>query len=79
MLLVIAANCQNSSESDKFLVRERNSECHKAVEVSEVRLVREVNDELDEVSEVDYVKFVCSERLMSDKKVKSELIVKRAK
>ena len=54
MFLVISGNCENSSESDKFLVHERNSECHKAVEVSEVRLVREINDELDELSEVDY-------------------------
>ena len=49
LLVVIAANCENSSESDKLFVNERDSECHKAVvpdsevhkadEVSEVRLV----------------------------------------
>ena len=59
LLVVIAANCGNSSESDKLLVNERDSECHKAVvsdsevhkadEVSEVRLVGEIDDELDEV------------------------------
>ena len=32
LFLVIAANCKNSSDSDKFLVNnERDSECHKAV------------------------------------------------
>ena len=68
LLVVVAANCENSSGSDKLLVNERDSECHKAVvsdsevheadEVSEVRLVGEVDDELDEVDdeldEVDY-------------------------
>ena len=64
LLVVIATNYENSSESDKLLVNERDSECHKAFvsdsemhkadEVSEVRLVREIDDELDEVSEVDY-------------------------
>ena len=49
LLVVIAANCENSSESDELFVNERDSECHKAVvqhsevhkadEVSEVRLV----------------------------------------
>ena len=57
--LYIGANCENSSESDKLSVDERDSECHKAVvsgsevhkadEVSEVRLVGEIDDELDEV------------------------------
>ena len=61
LLVVIALNCENSSKSDKLLVNERDSECHKAVvsdsqvhkadEVSEVRLVAEIDDE---VSEVDY-------------------------
>ena len=47
--VAIAANCEKSSESDKLLVDERDSECrkavvsdsevHKADEVSEVRLV----------------------------------------
>ena len=56
--------CENSSESDKLLVNERDSECHNAVvsenevhkgdDASEVRLVGEINDELDEVSELDY-------------------------
>ena len=32
----------------------RDSECHMADEVSEVRLVGEIDDELDEVSDVDY-------------------------
>ena len=64
LLVVIAANCENSSESDKLLVNERDNGCHKAVvsdsevhkadEVSEVRLVGEIDDELDEMSEVDY-------------------------
>ena len=64
LLVDIAANCENSSESDKLLVNERYSECHKAVvsdsevhkadEVSEVRLVGEIDDELHEVSEFDY-------------------------
>ena len=63
-LFAIAANCENSSESDKLLVNERDSECHEAVvsdsevhktdEVSEVRLVGEIDDTLHEVSEVDY-------------------------
>ena len=61
LLLVIAANCENSSESDKLLVNERDRECHQAVvndsevhqadEVSKVRLVGEIDDELNEVSE----------------------------
>ena len=64
LLVVIAANCETSSESDKLLVKKRDSECHKAVvsdsevhkadEVCEVRLVGEIDDELDEVSEVDF-------------------------
>ena len=55
--------CESSSESNKLLVNERDSECHKAVvsdsgvhkanEVSEVRLVGEIDDELNEVREVD--------------------------
>ena len=66
LFVVIAANCENSSESDKFLVNERDrrdSECHKAVvsdsemhmadEVSEVRFVGEIGEELVEVSEID--------------------------
>ena len=62
--VTIAANCENSSESDKLLINERDSECHKALvsdsevhkadEVSEVKLVGEIDDEMDEVSEVDY-------------------------
>ena len=49
--VVIATNCENNSESEKLLVNEKDSECHKAVvsdsevhkanEVSEVRLVGE--------------------------------------
>ena len=31
LLVAIAVNCENSSESDKLLVNERDSECHKAV------------------------------------------------
>ena len=31
LLVAIAANCENSSESDKLLVNERDSECHKAI------------------------------------------------
>ena len=64
LLVVIAANCGTSKESDKRLVNERDSECHKAIvsdsevdkaaEVSEVRLVGEIDDSLVEVSEVDY-------------------------
>ena len=30
LLAVIAANCENSSESDKLLVNERDSECPEA-------------------------------------------------
>ena len=51
-------------QSDKLLVNECDSECHKAVvgdsevhkgdEVTEVRLEWEIDDELGEVSEVDY-------------------------
>ena len=62
LLVAIAANWENSSESDKFLVNERDSECHEAVvsdsevhkadEVSGVRLVGEIDDELDEDCEV---------------------------
>ena len=49
LLVGIAADCENSTESDKHLVHERDSECHEAVvshsevhkadEISEVRLV----------------------------------------
>ena len=56
------SNCENSSESDKLLVNERDSKYHEAVvsdskvnkadEVSDVRLVWEIDDELDEVSKV---------------------------
>ena len=66
LLVAIAANCENSSDSNKVLVNERDSECHEAVvidsevhkagEVSEVRLVGEIDDELDEVSEVREVR-----------------------
>ena len=31
VLVATAANCENSSENDKLLVIERDSECHKAV------------------------------------------------
>ena len=58
-LVAITANCENSSESDKLLVNERDSQRHKAVvsdselhkadEVREVRRVGEI-DELDEMS-----------------------------
>ena len=54
LLVAIAANCETSSESDKLLVNERDSECHKpfvsdsemhkADEVGEVRLVGEIDD-----------------------------------
>ena len=64
LLVVIGANSENSSESDTFLVDDRNSECHKAVvsdsevhkadEDSEVRFVGEIDDELDEVRQVHY-------------------------
>ena len=37
LLVVIASNCENSSESDKLLVTERDSECHKAV-VSDIKV-----------------------------------------
>ena len=57
LLVVIDAYCENSRESDKLLVNERDIECNKAVvsdsevhkadEVSEVRLVGEINDQLD--------------------------------
>ena len=58
----IAANCENTRESDKLLVNERDSESHKPVvsevhkagEVSEVRRVGEINDKLDQVRQVDY-------------------------
>ena len=56
----IAANCENSSESDKLLVNERDSECHEAVvsdsemhkadevsEVTEVRLVGEIYEDCE--------------------------------
>ena len=55
LLVAIAANCQNCSESDRRLVNERHSESHEAVfidsevhkpdEVCEVRLVGEIDDE----------------------------------
>ena len=64
LLVGIAANCENSSESDKILVNERDSERHKADvsdsevhkddKVSEVRLVGEIDEEQDDVSEADY-------------------------
>ena len=31
LLVAIADNCENGSESDKLLVNERDSECHEAV------------------------------------------------
>ena len=49
LLIFIAANCENINKSDKLLVNERDSEVHKADEVSEVRLVGEIDDELEEV------------------------------
>ena len=62
LLVAIAANCENSCESNELLVNEGDSECqkavvrdsdvHKADEVSEVILVGEIVDELDEVYEV---------------------------
>ena len=46
LLVAIAANCEKSSESDKLLVNERDSECDEdVVNDSEV-------DKADEVSEV---------------------------
>ena len=49
MLVAIAVDCENCSESDKLLVNERDSECHKAdVSDSEVH-------KADEVSEVKLV------------------------
>ena len=63
-MVVIAANCENRSESYKLLGNERDSECqeavvsdsevHKADDVSEVKPVWEIDDELDEVIEIDY-------------------------
>ena len=62
LLVAIAANCENSSESDKLLVNMRDSESYEAVvsdsgvhtadEVSEVRLVGEIEDKLDDDCEV---------------------------
>ena len=62
LLVEIAANCETSSESDKLLINERDSECHKADvggsevhkadEVSEVRLMGEI-DELNEVEDYE--------------------------
>ena len=62
--LLSLPNYENSCESDKFVVNERDSECHKAIvsdtemhkadEVSKVRLVGEIDDELDEASEVEH-------------------------
>ena len=48
LFFVFAANCENSSESDKVLVNERDSECHKAVSDSEMH-------NADEVSELRFV------------------------
>ena len=39
MVVIIAANCEYSSERDKLLVDERDSECHKALVVT-VRCTR---------------------------------------
>ena len=54
LLVAIAANCENTSESEKLLVTERDSECHEAVvddsevhkadDVSKVVLVGEIGD-----------------------------------
>ena len=62
LFVAIAANCENSSGSDKPFGNEKDSECHEAVvsdsevhkanEVSEVRLVGEIDNELDEDCEV---------------------------
>ena len=67
-------NCENSSESDKLLVNERDSECHKAGwwGNSELILLGEIDDELDEESEVDYDE-VCEVReAMSDDELDQE-------
>ena len=60
----IEANCKDSSESDKHLVSDPDSEGNEAVvsdsevreadELSEVGLVGEIEVELDELSENDY-------------------------
>ena len=39
---------------------------HTADEVSEVRLMGEIDDELDDVSDLIIIRFVRSEKLMSD-------------
>ena len=44
LLVAIAANCENSSESDKLLVNKRYSECHKAINDSEVHKAEEVSE-----------------------------------
>ena len=43
LLVAVAANRENSSESDKLLVNEKGSECHKAVSDSEVHKADEVS------------------------------------
>ena len=58
LLVAIAANCKNSSESDKLLVNERDSECNEAIGIdSEVHEADEasegeIDDKLDEDCEV---------------------------
>ena len=67
LLVSIAVNYENSSESDELLVNKSDSECHDAfvnllVTVWGTRLMRLVrwdlwerfDDELDQVSEVEY-------------------------
>ena len=61
LFAVSAANCENFSECDQLLVKERDSKCHDAVvsdsevhradEDSEVTLLGEINHELDQVSD----------------------------
>ena len=63
LLAVIAANCENNSESDKQLVNESDTrvswgccsyiEVNKADEVSEVGFIEEIDDELHQGSKID--------------------------
>ena len=73
--VVISVNCENSSKSDKLLINERDSECHKAVvsdsevhkddEFSEVRLVGEIVSWMRLIM----MRFMRSERLMRNEEL----------
>ena len=70
LLVVIAVNCENSSESDKLLVNERDSECHKAVvSDSEVLLLLTVKIAVRVTNLVNERDSECHKTVVSDSEV----------